>query len=141
MWYRVLALYSLPHDHHFKYLSLQSFLKHCRKRENAGNQNFLLFLQCFLPLKKKIFTFIVFKCLEFGPVQNLLFSKMLKHGINPIEISSLKNSYGSYNCKSMVVFVSFFKQGKQCTKKIRLYKTCRLTLIYTGHKGNSTGEL
>ena len=30
----------------------ETFEKHCGKRENAGNQHFLLFLQCLLPIPK-----------------------------------------------------------------------------------------
>ena len=33
------------------------FWKHCGKEENAGNQHFLLFPQCFLHYKKKLCVF------------------------------------------------------------------------------------
>ena len=47
------------------------------KGENAGNQHFLLFPQCFLPFPKQIsilqlHLFVICKCLQFGPVQNFV---------------------------------------------------------------------
>ena len=33
----------------------EGFEKHCGKGENAGNQHFLLFSQCFLPFPKQFF--------------------------------------------------------------------------------------
>ena len=41
------------------------------KGENAGNQHFLLFPQCFLPIPRRISSYIYFlicKCFQFGPV-------------------------------------------------------------------------
>ena len=50
------------------------------REENAGNQDFLLFPECFLPVPKQTYIYIysvVCKCFQFGPVQNLLFVKEL----------------------------------------------------------------
>ena len=54
----------------------EAFRKHYGKGENAGNQHFLLFPQCFLPIypsqKQFLFLsyvyFVVCKCFQFGPV-------------------------------------------------------------------------
>ena len=35
-----------------KFQHLMAFSKHCEKGENAGNQHFLLFTQCFLLYQK-----------------------------------------------------------------------------------------
>ena len=57
----------------FNKLRKEDFSKHCGKRRNAGNQHFLVFPQCFLPVPKKIqffshIYFVVCKCFESGPV-------------------------------------------------------------------------
>ena len=45
----------------------EAFRKHCGKGENAGNQHFLFFPQCFLPIPERISVFlrdIYFCCLQ-----------------------------------------------------------------------------
>ena len=54
------------------------------KGENAGDQHFLHFPQCFSTISKtkiKYFNFVVFKCSQFGPVKILSFSKPRPWGL------------------------------------------------------------
>ena len=51
---------SLPHSSDFlMILSKETFINIVGKEENAGNQHFLLFLQCFTTLPKQVLIFIV----------------------------------------------------------------------------------
>ena len=45
---------SLPHNANFKLPLKKPFENFVGKGENAGNQHFLLFLQCFLPFSEQI---------------------------------------------------------------------------------------
>ena len=48
---------TLPHNHGFNYSSEEAYTKNIvGKGGNADNQNYLLFLQCFLPCQKQIST-------------------------------------------------------------------------------------
>ena len=65
----------------FDRLEKEAFLKTlCEKGENAGNQHFLLFPQCFLPFLKQtlIFQSRLFchlQCLYFDQCKNVLFGE------------------------------------------------------------------
>ena len=57
------------------------------KGENAGNQDFLLFPQCFLPIKKQISIFSVMFILLYANAFNFDLSKMLSFGKELILVS------------------------------------------------------
>ena len=57
------VLNPLPHNPNFKrLLKKEPFENIVEKRENAGNQNFLLFSQCFLPFPQQSSMFVVLNC-------------------------------------------------------------------------------
>ena len=66
--------------YHTRYLTKKSFENIVGKRENAGNQHFLLFSQCFLPFPKQISIFSVIFILLSANAFNLDQSKILSFG-------------------------------------------------------------
>ena len=69
---KTIAFKPLPHNPDFQTtLKKKAFENIVGKGENAGDQHFLLFPQCFLPVPKQILSliyFVVCKCFQFGPV-------------------------------------------------------------------------
>ena len=65
---------SLPNKYEFCYPGKKPFENFVGKSENAGNQHFLLFPQCFLPFFIDNFHTLsrissaICKCFEFGPI-------------------------------------------------------------------------
>ena len=65
------------------------------KGENTGEQHFLLFPQCFLPILKRYFNFfnhfyfVICKCFEFGPVSK--FCRLVKS--KPFPKQQISDSY------------------------------------------------
>ena len=62
-----------------KTLKNKAFENILGKGENASNQYFLLFPQCFLPYQRQRSP-VICKCFQFGPVQILSFGKELTRG-------------------------------------------------------------
>ena len=77
----------------------ETFRKHCGKRRNAGNQHFLLFPQCFLPIKKEFlgFSYIYFvicNCFYFGPCKCFHFGQCKCFHFGPCKCFH----FGPYKC-------------------------------------------
>ena len=77
VFYRMNDIYLLTHYHtipHFDALKIYSCGKHCKKRSNACNKQFLLFSQCFLPYMVLIYNFkcTLKCCLQFVSIWNSL---------------------------------------------------------------------
>ena len=108
------------------------------KGENAGNQHFLLFTQCFLPVAKHFFFFIssdiylyfvACKCFHFRSVYKiLLFGKEVKVNSNPIQ-KKLDNNIFSF---SHNVFKILFPRGRQKSSlwvKLTPYLICQFLAL------------
>ena len=99
---------------HLMTLKKKSFENILGKGENAGNQHFLLFMQCFLPIPKRIFRF--FKIHLFCRLQMLSIWTSLK-------ICRLEKSYANVPRGMFLVVILFL------TPFFQLFLTYRYTRI------------